>query len=207
MQNEVVPFPANLMAEKKVQGRKLDYVEWYHYVMRANSEWEQKFSSQITLLKTEGEYLHIVVRVTDNETQVYHDGVGLAKVDKSKDKGFGGAAPEAYSQAIRRAFALHGMGIDMYMDRDELVHWGIETPQTSAQTPKPAPATLTPDQKEDLGRLGKLLSHEPLDQKMAKLLDGWRNTLRENPSKEQAEIVINAMKNECTARSLPHLMD
>jgi hypothetical protein len=198
------------MAEKKVSGRKLDYVEWYHYVMRANKEWEAGFSSEITLLKTEGEYLHMVVRVTDNVTGVRHDGVGLALVEKSKDKGFGGAAPEAYSQALRRAFALHGMGIDMYMDPDELKHWGIAQTQAQTQNTPKSEAPLTADQIEDLSRLGKLLSEyaaEAKDPRLERDIEQWRSVLRLHPEREQGDRVITAMKAACDVNSLPHLMD
>jgi hypothetical protein len=117
------PFPDEVVKERKQQGQNLTYAEWYVYVARANKEMAPLgFSSEIRSMIVAGEYLYIVVRVTDHNTNRHHDGLGLAPVEKSKSKGFGGAGPEAYSQALRRAFAMYGMGLNWYME-DGDIEW------------------------------------------------------------------------------------
>jgi hypothetical protein len=119
------PFPDEVVKERKQQGQTLTYAEWYVYVARANKEMAPLgFSSEIRSLQVAGEYLYCVVRITDHNTSRHHDGLGLAPVGKSKAKGFGGAGPEAYSQALRRAFAMFGMGLSWYMDEGD-IEWTL----------------------------------------------------------------------------------
>ena len=58
------------------------------------------------------------MRVTDKATGLYHEATGSAYAEKEK-KAFGGANAEAESQALRRAFAKFGLGLEMYMDSQD----------------------------------------------------------------------------------------
>jgi hypothetical protein len=226
MDRNLIPFEKNLQETKSVSGRSLTYVEWYHYVMRATRSWPEGYSSEIRMVKTEGKYLHMVVRAIRNDTGEYHDGVGLADVEKSKDKGFGGAAPEAYSQALRRAFAYHRIGLDMYMDPSEQRFWGLgveqgdsdppptyktDTPGSEDAPPEPreapqdppGPAPVTERQEEVLRVLGAILKEQAhQDPKLGADLGKWRETLRGNPTQTQAGIIIRNMRREMMERDL-----
>lgn len=190
----IKPFDPQLVTQRKQGGQVLDYVEWYHYVLRAKAEWPSGFSSDIKMLQTEGDYLYVVVEVTNNDTGEVHSQLGLAQVDKSKVTGFGGAGPEAYSQALRRAFAMHGIGLELYLSDPERTYWGMENPTVPED-----PHAITDRQAEVLKVLGELLKQKAedlYDKKLADKVTGWRRTLSNNRTKEQAGIVIRAMRGE-----------
>lgn len=116
-------FPAEIVKTRKQKNERLTYVEWYNYIARAHKEFQPKgFTTEVRGVHAAGGYLYLVVRVTNLNTMQYHDGLGLAPLEKSKAKGFGGAGPEAFSQGLRRAFACHGMGLPFYMNEDEQIY-------------------------------------------------------------------------------------
>lgn len=125
-------FPAEIIKSRQQKREKLTYVEWYNYMSRAYKEFQPKgFTTEIRGVHAAGGFLYLIVRVTNLNNGVYHDGIGLAPVEKDKLRGFGGAGPEAYSQGLRRAFAGHGMGLPFYMNEDEQLYAqeGDETEQ------------------------------------------------------------------------------
>jgi len=143
------PFADEVKATKKIQGNEHTFVEWYHYIARGWREFPEGFSSEIRSVteigkvwgEDEGDMvskvrddrqLLMVVRVTDMQTGIYHEATGTAPIRKEKAM-FGGAAAEAESQALRRAFAKFGMGLEMYMDEEDKEQAGIIKPATPEQ--------------------------------------------------------------------------
>jgi hypothetical protein len=113
------PFADEVKSEQSMGKKgKITFVEWYHYIARAWKTFPEGFSTEITKLATIGDNFVMVVRVIDNQTGIYHEATGSAFAGKDKSN-FGGANAEAESQALRRAFAKFGLGLEMYMDAED----------------------------------------------------------------------------------------
>lgn len=129
------PFDASLKKTKRKAGQSMTFVEWVQYIIRAHTtDFPDGFSVEVRMVKEIGANVVVVMRVIDLATGAFMDGTGMAPVDKDKDN-WGGAMPEAESQALRRAFAKWGMGLEMYLDEDETAQ-----ALTTVEPPKPAPS-------------------------------------------------------------------
>lgn len=201
------PFDKALVKEKKQGGAKISFVEWYNYVARASQELaEFGFCSEVRGMYEFGGHLFIVVRVVNNETGCWHDQVGCAPVSKDKLKGYGGAGPEAMSQGLRRAFAMHGLGLDMYVnDQDfEAIMDGlgeVTTPggdeadaakDEEAAKPATQQATVPPtdDQLLRLRALGELLQNNGFNEDV----QAWGRKLQKTRTRATAGVIIREMK-------------
>lgn len=128
------PFDDNLKETKRQGGQTITFVGWPAYIDRAHKTFEQGFSYEIRSVTTigslykahddDGEEIEVddrqivvVARVTDKQSGCYQEATGAAPVAKTKQV-WGGALPEAESQALRRAFAKWGLGLEMYLDDD-----------------------------------------------------------------------------------------
>lgn len=126
------PFKDELKKTKKQGGRSITFVEWVQYIIRAHQEFSQGFHTEVRSITEiargatddDGNPLAsiiLVVRVTCIATGMYHEATGMAPATKDKAT-WGGAAAEAESQALRRAFAHFGLGLEMYLDDDEFFY-------------------------------------------------------------------------------------
>jgi hypothetical protein len=116
------PFSDHAKQSKRQGGSNITFVPWYTYVTRAHVEFPEGYSKevryveQINGLNKDGEATHtliVCVRITDNSTEEHHEALGSADAGKQS---WGGAVAEAESQAMRRAFANFGLGLEMYME-------------------------------------------------------------------------------------------
>ena len=122
------PFPDELKSEKKQGGQDITFVEWHEYVIRAHRTFPQGYSKAVEVTTAEGydkkgapvATLIVKVRITDEETGAYQEALGSADAGKTS---WGGAVAEAESQAMRRAFANWGLGLEMYLDDDQWEFW------------------------------------------------------------------------------------
>lgn len=129
------PFADSMKATKKIKGQQITFVEWYHYITRAWDTFPEGFHTRIVSVNeigkvwgskdekggekvTDDRQLLLVVEVEDHLSGIKHQATGTAPVRKDKAM-YGGAAAEAESQALRRAFAKFGLGLEMYMDEEE----------------------------------------------------------------------------------------
>lgn len=115
------PFDDSVKSTQTM-GKKgaITFVEWYHYIARAAKEFPEGFSTEIRKAFEVGGQLVLIIRVTDLATGAFQEATGSAPVDKQKAN-YGGASAEAESQALRRAFAKFGLGLEMYMDAEDKV--------------------------------------------------------------------------------------
>jgi recombination DNA repair RAD52 pathway protein len=119
------PFPDAVKSQQSMGGKgKITFVEWYHYISRAWREFPEGFSTEIRNVYAVGNsnpetaQLIMVVRVTDAATGLHQEGSGSAPLTKPK-KNYGGCNAEAEAQALKRAFAKFGLGLEMYMDEED----------------------------------------------------------------------------------------
>ncbi len=168
-----IPFPDDVKTTTPM-GKKgeITYVEWYHHIARAWRDFPQGFSTQITKVFEFGGHLVMVIRVTNEATGCYQEASGSAKVDKEKSN-YGGATAEAESQALRRAFAKHGLGLEMYMD-DEDRHQ-VEKPARKDQIERMKYLIGLIPKGEDGDELRSLV--EKLREEVANALDKEKATL------------------------------
>jgi len=122
------PFPEELQATKKQGGQEITFVEWHQYVLRAHRQFPDGYSKDVKVTSVQGRdkkgepvsTLIVTVRITDVYTGAYQEALGAADAGKTS---WGGAVAEAESQALRRAFANWGLGLDMYLDDDQFDIW------------------------------------------------------------------------------------
>jgi hypothetical protein len=131
------PFPDEVIKQFQKDGVELDYAPWHEYVTRLNDiafgNWGTDVveTRQVTAPDDDGkrvDTLLVAVRVTVNGAG--HTNFGAAEAAKQS---WGGAFAEAFSQAFRRACAMHGLGLYLYKDED----WSADTsavPLTPQQT-------------------------------------------------------------------------
>lgn len=105
-------FPDEWVQEFRQGGEDLSFVPWHRYVQRLHEIAPMQWSTSIDTVQEIGGYL--VMTVTLHLAGRFFTQVGIAQAEKSKTKGYGGAAPEAYSQAFRRACAMAGLGLGFY---------------------------------------------------------------------------------------------
>jgi len=109
------PFTKAVKQTKTLQGNKVTFVSWIHYVVRAWNQFPLGYSKKVRVAEVGGQ-LVVTVRITDEQSGCYQEALGAADATKTS---WGGAMAEAESQAFRRAMANFGMGLEMYMDEDE----------------------------------------------------------------------------------------
>lgn len=135
-----VAFPDEVKSTQRMGGKgTITFVEWYHYIARAWVDFPEGFSTEVRNIYATGgvvqkldkegkriedryvddRQLIMVMRVTDNATGIYHEGTGSAPLSKPKSN-FGGCNAEAEAQALKRAFAKFGLGLEMYMDAEDV---------------------------------------------------------------------------------------
>lgn len=103
-------FPDEVVTQKDAgHGTMVDFVPWHQYVRRLNNLAPGQWDARVSKLETAGGKLLMVVNVTIKGAT--RTGTGTAKADKDK---WGGAHSEAFSQAFRRACAMHGLGLYFY---------------------------------------------------------------------------------------------
>lgn len=197
------PFPAEVRQTKSQGGQKITFVSWIHYVVRAWNTFPQGYSKKLTVSNVHGVHvdkktgehtdidtLIVTCRITCNETGAYQEALGSADCGKTS---WGGAIAEAESQAMRRAFANWGLGLEMYMDDDEFqrVTAAVENPKE-----KIAPEDVaTPRQMEVLKQLGTFLDViGDNDDDVAALVAEKRNFLKSGVTKAKAGIVIKSFR-------------
>jgi len=157
------PFADKHKKTKRQGGSEITFVEWTRYIIRAYETFAEGFSTRVTNIETIGGVFEqdgkvvddrqvvVVVEVEDMETGAVHQATGAAPVSKTKEV-WGGAMAEAESQALRRAFAKFGLGLDMYFDEDELLDMRRTDP--------------TPDQRARLAELSKALKSHGFDEEV-----------------------------------------
>ena len=195
------PFDPSLKKTKRQGGQSITFVEWTSYIARAWNEFPEGFSTEIRKVAgcgtiwtdDDGEVVDdrqvvVVVRVTDNATGIYQEATGAAPASKDKST-WGGALPEAESQALRRAFAKFGLGLEMYLDDD--------TFNTFAGSPEPdeeeeeGVTEMTESQIARLRGLAIVLEEHGHED----VIDGAREAIAEaRDQKAKAGVVIRKIK-------------
>lgn len=218
------PFPDELKKEKDGFGT---FVEWTQYIVRGYRDFPQGFSTRVVSItqiggvwlgdvynkktkqyeeqKIDDRQVVVVMEVTDRATGITHQATGAAPVSKRKEV-WGGAMAEAESQALRRAFAKHGMGLEMYFDDDEF--YAIkeelscyEDPEDPEEYEDDGPeATGNPmrdDQVRSLRGLAIVASEHDKDSWM----DQARNRIREaEDQEEEADRCIEKIRDAMIAK-------
>lgn len=170
------PFDASLKKTKKKAGQSMTFVEWVQYIIRAHTtDFPEGFSVEVRMVKEVGSNVVVVMRVIDAATGMFMDATGMAPTDKDKDN-WGGAMAEAESQALRRAFAKWGMGLEMYLDEDETAA------ALDSMEPKPEPPTE--QQMLRMKGLGMVLDEliESGDERAEKMKAGARAYVKKHGS-------------------------
>lgn len=162
------PFPDEVVQEFQQGGETLSFVAWHRYVQRLNDLVPGRWNSRVSQILETGGNLLLTVEVGIDD--VYHQGTGTAVATK---KSWGGAHAEAYSQAFRRACAMHGVGLYFYHD---------ETP------PEKQRATYTEKQIELLKKICRSDVWTKDDKVKIK------QALAQNPTKENATAIIEELK-------------
>lgn len=205
------PFPTDVKETQSMGGKgRITYVEWYHYIARAWKDFPGGFSTEVRnvyatggvvrRLNKDGTFegekyvddrqLIMVVRVTDNATGIYQEGTGSAPLSKPKSN-FGGCNAEAEAQALKRAFAKFGLGLEMYMDSQDVEQADPDAEQRTEPEP------------EQLQRMKQLVAAcEGKDNStIDSLIDAERNAVKAVKDKKfrvglAIEVLEEAMKKE-----------
>lgn len=192
------PFSDKVKKTKSVGGRSdITFVEWSQYLIRGwLHDFPLGFSTEITkvievggvhellvgrkdakkMTLVDDRQLLLVIRVCDLSTGTFQEGTGVAPIAKDKSN-YGGAAAEAESQGLRRAFAKFGVGLEMYLDDDEFEavssqfepdgdpepdevvtqtgahEYHVENPTAGDDDPEPDPLDITQAQSDTLAEI------------------------------------------------------
>ena len=186
------------------QKGRITFVEWYHYIARAWKEFPEGFSTEVRSIFSVGgvrqgvddiiddRQLIMVVRVTCGKTGLYQEGTGSAAISKAK-KNFGGCNAEAEAQALKRAFAKWGLGLEMYMDTEDME-------QADADAKPPEPKTEPgPEQLQRMKQLVAACGEE--DKNLQDLIASERKAVKNVRDKAfriglAIEVLEEAMKKE-----------
>jgi hypothetical protein len=163
------PFPDDVKETQSMGGKgRITYVEWHHYIARAWKEFPEGFSKEIVKVvgigsvrpnpayafdqehspEIDDRQVIITVRITDKATGLYQESTGSADASK-KSSNYGGCSVEAEHQATKRAFAHFGLGLEMYMDSEDL-----EQAHPDAGPPQPK----TEPEPEQIQRMKQLVT-------------------------------------------------
>lgn len=245
------PFPDESKKTKSVGGRSdITFVEWHKYIVRGwLADFPEGFSTEITkvveiggvnelmfgrkgakeMTLVDDRQLLLVIRVIDLATGTYQEGTGVAPISKDKSN-YGGAAAEAESQGLRRAFAKFGVGLEMYLDDDEFnlvsSQFG-EAPAAPEQSDEPAadapadeteqdpdPLDITEAQSRTLKEIAKAVTEWATEEEIggdreavgivADMLDQAREKIgNARDQKKSAGIVIRKLREWCAENEIP----
>ncbi len=107
------PFPDSCHKQLKKGGAKITFVSWTDYVLRLNDlVGVDGWALDVNLNEIGG---RLVCTAKLTILNVCKSNVGDEEEDKA---GYGTASTNAFSQAIRRACALFGLGMYLYYDKD-----------------------------------------------------------------------------------------
>jgi len=115
------PLPSSMLKTKEIKGNQITYIPWYT-INRILTKYCIGWSWEITKLETTGDRVFLVGRLTipTSEGNVYRESTGtelLKDVDKdgqSKEIAYGNPVCNAEAQALRRAAAKFGLGLNLY---------------------------------------------------------------------------------------------
>lgn len=208
-------FPPEWEQQFQKAGATLDFVPWHGYVYRLEELVEdghiRSWSSMVDDVTLAGNNILMVVSVSirrNDGSVVTHHGTGDAKATKDK---WGGAHPEAYSQAFRRACAHHGLGLYFYEGEDDvrsdsrrLDGDGVRSPSGHASGDVVRDDrsgdrhVASPPTKKQRQRLGQLAESGVFSDQEA---DRWREQLADNWTKSGAGVILRQMKDEYKERT------
>lgn len=201
-----VPFDDDLKATKDKSGKTITFVEWTSYIARAWEDFPKGFSTQVVSVHEIGErytdadgeeqddrQVVVVVRVIDNATLISHDATGAAPVSKTKAV-WGGALPEAESQALRRAFAHFGLGLEMYLDED--TYWRFASPAPDEEPEDDGDDEVVPPTEAQVERMNQIISIlEAQDDDYSAWVEQARDKVAEARDRKQVTgLVIRKLK-------------
>ncbi len=174
------PFDEKLKQTKRQGGATITFVPWPNYIGRAWQDFTEGFSTEVRSVHTVGalykatneetgepeeiddRQVVVVVRITDRYSGIYHEATGAAPASKDKAT-WGGAMPEAESQALRRAFAKFGLGLEMYLNDDEFEAFASEPEPEPEEEDDSLGAAITESQVARLRGLGVVLAEHGLE--------------------------------------------
>jgi Rad52/22 family double-strand break repair protein len=106
------PVNPKRLKQRQQGGRTLDYIPWYQCV-RYLDKYAPGWTSEIRSINQIGETLVMVVRISIpcSEGLVYREASALEPL---KGSGYGDAATNAESAALRRAAAKFGLCLNLY---------------------------------------------------------------------------------------------
>ncbi len=202
------PFPDDVKETQQMGGKgRITYVEWYHYIARAWKEFPKGFSKEIRKIvgigtvrpnptgdgtEIDDRQIIITVRITDEATMNFMESTGSADASK-KSSNYGGCSVEAEHQATKRAFAHFGLGLEMYMDTEDM-----EQADPDAEPPQPK----TEPEPEQLQRMKQLVKAcEGAGKEMADIINTERKAVKSVRDKKwriilAIEVLEDAMKKE-----------
>lgn len=227
------PFADDVKTTKKMGGKgEITFVEWFEYVVRAHRTFPEGYSKQVVTVKEIGgvqvkpvfdkrekqyvdrlvddRQLLVGVRITDNATMAFQEGLGCAPTGKDGEN-FGGAMAEAEAQALKRAFANWGLGLEMYMEDEqyfrtvgtkadeqtgEVQEEEFEEPEPE-DVPQQRPATDR--MVEVLKVVGKTLmdyAEENHDEELEAFVGSKREILKKGMTHKRAGAVIKAFRDK-----------
>lgn len=106
------PIPSVLIKQKKLGGRQIDFITW-HDAVKIMDFYAGGWASEIVRSEIVGGKYVVTVRVTlrCNDGTVSREATGLESEDYDT---YGDAASNASAMALKRCFAMFGLGIQMY---------------------------------------------------------------------------------------------
>ncbi len=106
------PIPDRLLKTKTVGGQKIRFIPWYTAV-RFLDLYAPGWSYEIRSVTGVADQLIVVARISIPCTEgiIYREATGIEDVQV---KGYGDAASNASSMAMRRAAAAFGLGLHLY---------------------------------------------------------------------------------------------
>lgn len=115
------PLPPSVLRTKEIKGNKITYLPWYA-VNRILTKYCPGWTWEITKIETTQDRVFLVGRLTipTSEGNVYRESSGtelLKDVDKNgkpKEIAYGNPVCNAEAQALRRAAAKFGLGLNLY---------------------------------------------------------------------------------------------
>ncbi len=115
------PIPDSMLRVKEIKGNKITYIPWYT-INRILTKYCIGWSWEVTKMETTQDRVFLVGRLTipTLEGNVYREASGtelLKDVDKNgkpKEIAYGNPICNAEAQALRRAAAKFGLGLQLY---------------------------------------------------------------------------------------------
>lgn len=106
------PIPASVLKTKKVGGQEITYIAW-HTAIKFMEAYAPGFCYEIRNVQQTADNVIITARITirASDGEFYREATGIEGVDVN---GWGDAASNASSMALRRACAMFGLGLYLY---------------------------------------------------------------------------------------------